>query len=423
MIYLKIIEKFMKYPFILFFILLQLSLKSQTYDVLFLGNSYTFYNNMPSLVSAIADSFEDTLNFSSNTPGGWQLANHAEQNSSSLQAINQQTWDYVVIQAQSQEPSFPPIQVEEQTYPAAESLVQSILENDSCTEPMFFMTWGRKNGDAVNGVGYPTISTYQGMQSRLRNSYLEMGYDNNSSIAPVGMAWKRSIDENPDFELYTADESHPNLAGSYLAACVFYSSMFKKSCVGSSFIPDGLDSIDVINLQTTASEVVLDSTQVWNLFDVQSVEISNNGDEFDFNVLATNYDSITWDFGDGTVSNQTIVSHAFEANQEFEVTLSVYSKNGCDVIQTSHFIDTYNVSHVKEWDKISNVYPNPFSSHINLELNSLSTVELYNLNGELVFKQQLSQRVLDLTNQKVGAYFLRIINDSEVETFKIFKSE
>ena len=92
----------------------------------FLGNSYTFYNNMPSLVSSIADSFEDTLNFSSNTPGGWQLANHAEQNSSSLQAINQQSWDYV-IQAQSQEPSFPPFQVEEQTYPAAESF-QSILK-------------------------------------------------------------------------------------------------------------------------------------------------------------------------------------------------------------------------------------------------------------------------------------------------------
>ena len=413
----------MKYPFIIFFFLLQLSLKSQTYDVLFLGNSYTFYNNMPSLVSSIANSFEDTLNFSSNTPGGWQLANHAEQNSSSLQAINQQSWDYVVIQAQSQEPSFPPFQVEEQTYPAAESLVQSILENDSCTEPMFFMTWGRKNGDAVNGVGYPTISTYQGMQSRLRNSYLEMGYDNNSSVAPVGMAWKRSIDENPDFELYTADESHPNLAGSYLAACVFYSSMFKKSCVGSSYIPDGLDSIDAFNLQTIASEVVLDSTQVWNLFDVQSVEISNNGDEFDFNVFATNYDSITWDFGDGTSSNQIFVSHAFETNKEFEVTLSVYSKNGCDVIQSSHFIDTYNVSNIKEWKKVSNIYPNPFSSHIYLDLNSLSTIELYSLKGDLVFKQQTSENVFDLSKLKAGAYFLRITSNSETETFKIFKSE
>ncbi|MGC6428678.1 MAG: T9SS type A sorting domain-containing protein [Flavobacteriales bacterium] len=413
----------MKYPFIIFFFLLQLSLKSQTYDVLFLGNSYTFYNNMPSLVSSIANSFEDTLNFSSNTPGGWQLANHAEQNSSSLQAINQQSWDYVVIQAQSQEPSFPPFQVEEQTYPAAESLVQSILENDSCTEPMFFMTWGRKNGDAVNGVGYPTISTYQGMQSRLRNSYLEMGYDNNSSVAPVGMAWKRSIDENPDFELYTADESHPNLAGSYLAACVFYSSMFKKSCVGSSYIPDGLDSIDAFNLQTIASEVVLDSTQVWNLFDVQSVEISNNGDEFDFNVFATNYDSITWDFGDGTSSNQIFVSHAFETNKEFEVTLSVYSKNGCDVIQSSHFIDTYNVSNIKELKKVSNIYPNPFSSHIYLDLNSLSTIELYSLKGDLVFKQQTSENVFDLRNLKAGAYFLRITSNSETETFKIFKSE
>ena len=199
--------------------------------------------------------------------------------------------------------------------------------------------------------------------------------------------------------------------------------MFKKSCVGSSYIPDGLDSIDAFNLQTIASEVVLDSTQVWNLFDVQSVEISNNGDEFDFNVFATNYDSITWDFGDGTSSNQIFVSHAFETNKEFEVTLSVYSKNGCDVIQSSHFIDTYNVSNIKELKKVSNIYPNPFSSHIYLDLNSLSTIELYSLKGDLVFKQQTSENVFDLRNLKAGAYFLRITSNSETETFKIFKSE
>lgn len=121
----------------LFLLIFPISLFAQNYDVLFLGNSYTFYNNMPNLVSQIAFSLEDTLNPTSNTPGGWRLENHAEQNSSSLQLLNQQKWDYVVIQAQSQEPSFPLSQVEQETYPYAQSLVESILANDSLANQCF----------------------------------------------------------------------------------------------------------------------------------------------------------------------------------------------------------------------------------------------------------------------------------------------
>ena len=96
-----------KIAFLFFF---PISLFAQNYDVLFLGNSYTFYNNMPNLISQIALSLDDTLNPTSNTPGGWKLEDHAVQNSSSLQLLNQQKWDYVVMQAQSQEPSFSPSQ-------------------------------------------------------------------------------------------------------------------------------------------------------------------------------------------------------------------------------------------------------------------------------------------------------------------------
>ena len=53
---------------------------SQSYDALFLGNSYTFYNNMPTMASDIADSMGDTLNVQSNTPGGWRFLNHAAAN-------------------------------------------------------------------------------------------------------------------------------------------------------------------------------------------------------------------------------------------------------------------------------------------------------------------------------------------------------
>ena len=159
-------------------LLLPLSIFAQSYDVLFLGNSYTFYNQMPNMVSEIATSMGDTVVAESNTPGGWKLEQHAQAGSSSLQKITEKQWDFVVIQGQSQEPSFPPYQVAEETYPDAEILVNAIEDNYECTEPIFYMTWGRKNGDNINGQQYPIISTYLGMQQRVRESYLEMGIDN-----------------------------------------------------------------------------------------------------------------------------------------------------------------------------------------------------------------------------------------------------
>jgi hypothetical protein len=410
---------------ITFLILFPFSLLAQNYDVLFLGNSYTFYNNMPDLVSEIALSLDDTLNATSNTPGGWTLQSHAAQNSSSLQALNQQNWDFVVVQAQSQEPSFPPFQVEQQTYPYAQSLVDSILANDSCSEPMFFMTWGRKNGDAVNGVGYPAIATYEGMQSRLRNSYLEMGFDNDCSVSPVGMAWKKSIEQNPDFELYSGDGSHPNLAGSYLSACVFYSSIFKKSCEGSDFIPIGLDSTDAVILQTIASSVVLDSTEVWNLFDVQNVDlIRTEIDGYDFSVQASNYDSISWDFGDGQFSDQESIFHTYQVDQEFTIQLSIFSKNNCQKIEFSYNIDTYNVSDVEGFQSRANVYPNPSSRFFYVNIEEASTIFVFNLDGKKIIETAKDKSFkLDLNEVKNGVYFVRIINQNGVQNYKLIKNE
>ena len=164
----------------------------QTKEVLFIGNSYTSVNNLPALIEGIALSFGDTLIYDSNTPGGATFNMHST-NQQTLSKINQQQWDYVVLQAQSQEPSFSPGQVANDTYPYAKILVDSIHDNSSCAEPLFFMTWGRKYGDLQNCAVYPPVCTYLGMQQRLRESYLEMALTDSASCAPVGMAWKASI--------------------------------------------------------------------------------------------------------------------------------------------------------------------------------------------------------------------------------------
>ena len=187
----------------------------QSYEVLFLGNSYTYYNNMPQQVADLASSFGDTINYDSNTPGGATFSGHST-NATTLAKINQQEWDYVVLQAQSQEPSFPPSQVANDVYPYAQILVDSIVQNSLCTEPLFFMTWGRKYGDQQNCGTYPPICTYQGMQNRLRQSYLEMATTHNASAAPVGISWQNAMALDSTIDLYVSDNSH---TGAWLDGC------------------------------------------------------------------------------------------------------------------------------------------------------------------------------------------------------------
>ena len=83
-------------------------------------------------------------------------------------------------------PRFPPSQVANDVYPYAQQLTDSIRRNTSCGTPLFFMTWGRKNGDASNCAAYPPICTYEGMQQRLRESYMEMAFTNQGRVSPVG---------------------------------------------------------------------------------------------------------------------------------------------------------------------------------------------------------------------------------------------
>lgn len=230
---------------------------------LFLGNSYTAYNNLPMMVSTIATSQGNTLTYDSNTPGGYTLNGHST-NATSIAKINSANWDYVILQEQSQIPSFPQPQVATDCYPYADSLNRIIKENDSCTVTMFYMTWGRKNGDATNCPGWPPVCTYDGMQAQLRESYVNMMNFHNAELGPVGAAWKYTRDNNPGIELYTPDNSHPSIHGSYLAACVFYAAIFEDSPIGSAH-PGTITAADALILQQNAHAVVMDSLSTWNI--------------------------------------------------------------------------------------------------------------------------------------------------------------
>jgi hypothetical protein len=109
------------------------------------------------------------------------------------------------------------------------------------TRPVFFMSWAYKDKPE--------------MTAQLAEAYTKAGKDNNAQVIPAGLAFARSVALRPDLELYIADKRHPTLAGSYLAACTTYASLFRKSPVGLAYTA-GLDPAIARHLQTVAWETV-----------------------------------------------------------------------------------------------------------------------------------------------------------------------
>ena len=312
---------------ILFFLLIPVFSFSQTYDVLFIGNSYTYYNDLPEMISNIANDFGDSINHDQSTPGGTSLYAHS-QNQATINKINQQNWDYVVLQDQSQRPSLSPSYVAASVYPYASQLVSLIDSNYICSEPIFYMTWGRKYGDQTNCNTYPPVCTFLGMQERLRESYLYMGVNNEAVVSPVGMSFKNSIALDSTIDLYTTDYSHPSIYGSYLAACTFYSTIFKKSSVGCSYKPSAISQSEALFLQQVASSTVLDSMSMWNIFQAK-FDYNINGKTIEFLNKSSNYQNCVWDFGDGSQSTDISPTHTYQQNGLYNVVLTIQTNSGC----------------------------------------------------------------------------------------------
>ncbi|MBG16361.1 MAG: hypothetical protein CL853_08430 [Crocinitomicaceae bacterium] len=378
---------------------------SQTKNVLFLGNSYTYYHSLPQLTSDIALSFGDTIFWDSNTPGGYTFNQHST-NTTSLTKISAGNWDHVILQEQSQLPSFPPFQVASDCFPYASLLVDSILSANPCTEPIFFMTWGRENGDQGNCANYPPLCTYDGMQARLRESYIQMSIDNECTVSPVGAAWKYIRDNHPSINLYTADGSHPSIYGSYLAACVHYSTIFRKSPLGSTF-NSSLSQTDAHTLQQAAKLVVIDSLDNWRIGANDAVAGFNytiNGSLASFSLNSTNIDSVLWKFGDLSTSNSLNPNHEYLDNGNYLVELIAFLNCTSD---TSYQTISISGLSIKEHKPFTLNYTNDCIT-INFKSSAEKSISVINSIGKLIYFKETNERQLILPKLESQFHILTV---------------
>jgi hypothetical protein len=223
--------------------------------VLFVGNSYTFVNDLPAVLTALARSGDHQIETGMLAEGGWTLANHADSADTSAK-ITSEKWDFVVLQEQSQWPAMQQARTS-QMYPAARTLVTQV--ENSGADPIFFVTWAHRDGWPENGM-----QTYEDMQLQINRGYFDIANELGARMAPVGFAWAKTVKEHPEISLWQADGSHPSIQGTYLAACVFYAALFKESPEGLSEHAH-LSADEAKILQEIAADVVLNNLDDWNI--------------------------------------------------------------------------------------------------------------------------------------------------------------
>jgi len=202
--------------------------KQRPTRVLFIGNSFTARNDLPGLIAQLAAARGIEIEHALLSIGGASLRTHWNKGEART-AIERGKFDYVVLQEQSTLPIKKAARMRENVL----LFDQTIRAAGART--VLYMTWARKHMPEKQKV--------------LSDAYLSLGREISAIVVPVGDVWWRFIAKHDSPPLHDKDQSHPTLAGSYLAACVFLKTLFGQSPVGIEFSPSGLAAEDVNVLQ------------------------------------------------------------------------------------------------------------------------------------------------------------------------------
>ena len=197
--------------------------------ILFIGNSYTGVNKLPDVfVEVVKSSGRQAPVVKSSTPGGRTLKQHLAI-AGSMKLVDEGGWDVVVLQGQSQEPAIAEVDetVRKEFVESAAELCRRVRAKSPKVKIYFYETWARhadywKAAKKGPDVGADTKE----MQARLRKWYGVVAKDNGATFVPCGDAWELNYASAEAVRLHTKDNSHPEFAGTYLNALIFFGKIY-----------------------------------------------------------------------------------------------------------------------------------------------------------------------------------------------------
>ncbi len=201
-------------------VLFAASLQAQEEEkFLFVGNSFTFYWNLPSQVEKMGEQNQLLWNINQTTASGASLRDHwqGNKNLQTKALLSENFYDHVIFQEQS---SLPLQTIDTTVYYFNQ--LKNLLPDQ--TKVYFYATWMYPNilPDSLNGKIENSI------EKILQNNIVA----EDVQLVRVGKAFEMFSYEYPEIGLFSDDDKHPSAAGTYLAACVFYATFSGQSSLG-----------------------------------------------------------------------------------------------------------------------------------------------------------------------------------------------
>ena len=204
-------------------------------NILFIGNSFTFVNDLPGMMEALTDPAKLLYHYDSVTKGGAYLHQFADEEHELgikvREKLAERKWDWVILQDQS----FNPAKDADDCVRSAETLAKLT----GAAKLLLYQTWAYEDGtEKLSGTGL----CYEEMRLALRDGYEKAAQAVGGRRIPVGDAFAEVYRAHPEIALYLPDHYHPAPSGTYLAAMLFADAI--TGSYGGLKVPDGVNSGD-----------------------------------------------------------------------------------------------------------------------------------------------------------------------------------
>lgn len=197
-------------------------------QVLFIGNSFTYFNDMPYTFLNMVKTLDPESRVESVAYGGYTLAQYCDETTEVgrlvISKIVSYEWDYIVLQEQSLLPC-----IDEGAFISAVKRLCQISSHIGA-KVILYQTWAYDdNTERLTSTGM----TYSEMASKLKAAYGKAASESGAAVAPVGDMFARVKNSDYVTRLINANDGyHPSSTGSYLAACVIFRTITGKSTIG-----------------------------------------------------------------------------------------------------------------------------------------------------------------------------------------------
>lgn len=200
---------------------------------LFIGNSYTYFADIPGLVQAMADSAGDQIAVETVADADMALVDHWNEGTAKRE-IAEGGWEWVVLQ---QGPSS--VQVNRDSLRTLTQMFGAEIAKVSA-KPALFSAW-------------PSATRLQDFD-RAIESYTLAASDVSGILLPVAASWQKAWESDANLQMYQ-DGLHPSAIGAYLAAATIYSKLLNKTPKGLPLTIRARSGLQITLSQATATIV------------------------------------------------------------------------------------------------------------------------------------------------------------------------